>query len=366
MATLGVGAATGYPGGPALTLLDWAKRLDPKGSIPLIVEMLSQTNEILDDMLWVEANSKTSHKTIIRTGLPQAYWRLINQGVPRGKSTTAPITESCGMLSAFSDVDVDLASLSGNEKAFRLSEDVAFQESMNQQMASTVFYNNISGVAGPTGSLNGGPAAFMGLAPRYGYKLATNAQTASNVIDAGGTSSTCTSVWLISWGPQHVFGIFPEGSKAGFQQIDRGQQQVLDANGYPYYAWRTEYKWHAGLVVRDWRYAVRIANIDASLLSGGTPTNLLNMMVRAIHRLPMQPAGAGPVQTADAKTLIAPRKTAFYCNRTVATWLDIQAMNKANMLLKIDEFDGKPRTSFRGIPIRVCDQVLNTETYLSS
>ncbi len=357
MATLGVGPSAG---GAVLTLMDWAKRLDPDGNIAMVVNLLSQTNEILDDMMWLEGNLPTGHKTTIRTGLPAAYWRLLNMGVPKSKSTTAPITETCGMMEAFSDIDVDLASLSGNEKAFRLSEDRAFLESMNQQQAQTLFYNN-TGYAGtaPAGA-SGGPAAYMGFSPRFPSVSTGTAQTANNVIDAGGTGSTNTSIWLISWGVNTVHGIFPKGSKAGFQQIDRGQQQVFDANSNPFYAWRTQYKWHAGLVVRDWRFVIRISNIDASLLSGGTPANILNYMVRAIHRLPLQPATAGPVQTSDAPEL-APGRACFYCNRTVATWLDIQAMNKTNMLLRLDEYDGKPRTTFRGIPIRICDQLLNTE-----
>ncbi len=77
----------------ALTLADWAKRIDDDGKIAEIINLLSQTNEILDDMLWVEGNLPTGHKTTIRTGLPSAYWRLLNMGVPRGKSTTAQITE---------------------------------------------------------------------------------------------------------------------------------------------------------------------------------------------------------------------------------------------------------------------------------
>jgi len=126
--------------GPAtLTLMDWAKRVDPDGKIAEIVNLLSQTNEILDDMLWMEGNLPTGHKTTIRTGLPQAYWRLINQGVPRGKSTTAQITETCGMLETYSDIDVDLVALAGNDRAFRLSEELAFLEGMNQQMAHTIY-----------------------------------------------------------------------------------------------------------------------------------------------------------------------------------------------------------------------------------
>ncbi len=102
----------------ALTLMDWAKRIDDDGKIAEIINLLSQTNEILEDMLWVEGNLPTGHKTTIRTGLPQAYWRLLNQGVPRGKSTTAQITETCGMLETYSDIDVDLVALAGTIERF--------------------------------------------------------------------------------------------------------------------------------------------------------------------------------------------------------------------------------------------------------
>jgi len=37
----------------ALTLADWAKRQDPNGGTAMIVELLSQTNEILEDMLFI-------------------------------------------------------------------------------------------------------------------------------------------------------------------------------------------------------------------------------------------------------------------------------------------------------------------------
>ena len=126
----------------ALTLADWAKRLDPEGRIPVIAELLSQSNEILEDGLFKEGNMPTGERVTIRTGLPSVYWRAINQGVPSSKSTTATVDEACGMLEAYSRVDVDLAELNGNSSAFRLSEDVAFLEAMNQTMASTMFYGN--------------------------------------------------------------------------------------------------------------------------------------------------------------------------------------------------------------------------------
>ena len=58
-------------GSTALTYADWAKRVDDGYKIASIIEILSQTNEILDDILVVEGNLPTGHKTTIRSGLPQ-------------------------------------------------------------------------------------------------------------------------------------------------------------------------------------------------------------------------------------------------------------------------------------------------------
>jgi len=163
-------------GATALTYADWAKRLDDNYKIASIVELLSQTNEILDDMLVMEGNLPTGHKTTVRTGLPSATWRLLNYGVPNGKSTTAQIVDSCGNLETYAVIDKDIADLNGNTPEFRLSEVKAFLEGMSQQVATTVIYGNTQT----------NPERFMGLAPRFNTVTTTAAQTAFNVIDAGG------------------------------------------------------------------------------------------------------------------------------------------------------------------------------------
>jgi len=43
-------------------------------------------------------------------------------------------------------------------------------------------------------------------------------------------------------------------------------------------------------------------------------------------------------------------RTVIYANRIIRTYLDLQAMNKTNVLLRLEEFNGKPITTFRGIP----------------
>lgn len=339
-------------GSTALTYADWAKRMDDGYKVAAIVELLSQTNEILDDMLVVEGNLPTGHKTTVRTGIPQATWRLLNQGVPNAKSTTAQITDTVGNLETYSVIDKDIADLNGNTAAFRLSESRGFIEGMSQQMATTLIYGNQST----------NPERFTGLAPRYSTVTVANAATAANVLDAGGTGSDNTSLWVVTWGSDTSHGIFPKGKVTGLQHKDMGEWPVTDSNGYTYQAYREHFKWELGLAVRDWRFNARVCNIDVSDLTGASAANLLNLITRALHRLPTTKASATAVQSSDAPTIQGEMgRTVIYCNRVLRTYLDLQAQNKTNVLLRLDEFDGKPVTSFRGIPVRTVDAILNTE-----
>lgn len=339
-------------GSTALTYADWAKRMDDGYRIASIIELLSQTNEILDDMLVMEGNLPTGHKTTVRTGLPQATWRLLNSGVPNAKSTTAQIVDTCGNLETYSVIDKDIADLNGNTAEFRLSEVKAFLEGMSQQVASTIIYGN----------QHTNPERFTGLAPRYSTKNTSSAQTANNVLDAGGTASTNTSLWIVTWGSDTMHGTFPKGKMTGLQHRDMGEWPVTDASSNTYQAYRDHFKWEIGLVLRDWRYQVRVANIDVTQLTGVSAANLINLIVRGLYRLPTAPSMATAIQTSDTPEVRANMGTTrIVCNRVVRTYLDLQAMNKTNVLLQLKEFDGKVITTFRGVPISTCDAVLNNE-----
>ncbi len=323
-----------------LTLADWAKRLDPEGRVPAVAELLSQTNTILEDAVFLEGNLPTGHRVIIRTGLPAVYWRSINQGVPVSKSATAQVDESIGMLEAYARVDADLAQLNGNTSEFRLSEDSAFLEAMNQAQAATMIYGN------PAAD----PRQYLGLAARYG--VIAGAGNAQNIIDAGGTASNNTSVYLTVWGENTVFCPFPKGSMAGLMHNDQGNLTVYDASNNPYQALQTHYQWKNGLVVKDWRYVVRICNINtANLVAQSGAADLVTLLSRALDRIPNLGAG----------------RAAFYMNRTVYSMLRVQALNKSNMAFGIEQGlnqFGTPSSwsTFEGIPLRRVDQILNTES----
>lgn len=333
----------------ALTLGEWATRLDPGGKPAAVIELLGQTNEMLTDMLWMQCNDGAGHKTTVRTGLPTATWRLLNYGVQKSKSTTAQVRDSTGMLEAYSEIDKALADLNGNTAEFRMGEDMAFIESMNQGMQGTVVYGNTTTA----------PERFTGLAPRFSSLSAPNG---GNIVNAGGSSNTNTSIWLIGWGQNTCHGLFPKGSKAGLQVRDLGEVPLYDANNNTYQGYRTHFKWDCGLTVRDWRFVVRIANINVAA-GAVTTSNLVNTLIAAVNKLPfVSAAGNNPPPGGTKPGQV---NTAFYCNRTVRAALDIQAMAKTNNFLTIETRDSKPYTAFRGIPIRICDQITNAEGNVS-
>lgn len=326
----------------ALTLADLATRLGPDGSLDRqIVELLSTKNPILMDMKWVEGNTTTGNRTTVRTGLPQGTWRTLNYGVQPTKSTTAQVTDTCGMLEAFSRVDKKLVDISNDPKGFRLDEDSAHMEGLAQQMATAVFY----------ASTSTNPEQIHGLSPRFNTVNTATAETANNVFDAGGTASANSSIWRVQWDSKSVAGLYPKGTKAGLQMRDLGEEAAFDDNTPPgeYRVLKTQFTWDAGLMVRDWRYASRICNIDvtsnAGGLKSGTPPDLVKLMLQA-DDTPPDDLG----------------QTVWYCNRRVYTWLRIQVLNKTNVMLSIEEFAGKKVLTFLGNPIRKCDALTLTET----
>jgi hypothetical protein len=320
-----------------LTLADLAKRMDPNGQEARIIELLNQTNQILDDMPFIEGNMKTGHRTSVRTGLPTVAWRLLNAGIATSKSHTAQIDEQCGMLEAYSQVDRDLAELGGkaNVGAVRLSEARAFLEAMNQEMASTLFYGTAAA-----------PEEFVGLSTRYS---STTAGNGAHVLSAAGAGSTNTSIWLIAWDPETVCGIYPQGSNAGIYHEDLGLETVENAGGVTgalMRAYRDHWQWKNGIALKDWRYAVRICNIETSTVAA----DLIDFMEYAEELIPNELG-----------------RRAFYMNRTMRRNLrkQFRADVSAGGGLTYENVGGKRVAMFGTTPVRVTDALVNTEATVS-
>ena len=323
------------------TLADLAKVTDPDGSIADVVEILNATNEILLDMTFLEGNLTTGHRTSIRSGLPTPTWRKLYGGVQPTKSRAVQVTDNTGMMEDYSEVDKALVEMAGNPAAFRLQEDRPHIEGMNQEFASTLFYGDESTA----------PEEFTGLSARYNSLSAPNGD---NIIAGGGSGSDNASIWLICWGPNTCHGIIPKGSKAGVQQRDLGEVTLENADGANgrMQAFRTHYRWDVGLSLRDWRYAVRIANIDRSALipaaSSGAVLN--DLMHQAWTELPSTSAG----------------RCAWYMDKSVLSMLRRQTSAAVgNSTLTVDMVGGTMQTSWGGIPIRRCDALRGNEATVS-
>ena len=300
-----------------------------------IIEMQKQTNQILEDILLVQCNNKTVHKSPVRTALPDVAWRMLNRGVPKAKSGRKIETFTCGALETHAEVDEKelIYGEPGSEanSQYRLDEGKAFQISMNNKMASTLFY----------GDEKINPAGFTGLGAYY-YSLDKDKCSAADyIIDAGGKGNNLTSIYMMVWDSGTIHGLFPEGTSAGFKYKDNGRVQLLDDKKDSYWGYQSQYNWDLGLAVRDHRYCVRIANIDLTKPNA----DFLNLLIDAYGRI--EDIGAG--------------KAAIYTNRSVHTLINKLAANKANLALSLKEYNGKHIPEFWGIPIRRVDAILNTE-----
>jgi hypothetical protein len=319
-----------------LTLMDVLRRTQGD-NIADIIELLSEVNPILQDMVIVEANDGATNLTTMRSGIPEGTFRKLYQGVQPQKSAVIQIRDASGMIENWSEIDAKLVELSPNAAKLRLTEATAFIEGLNQTMANRIFY----------GSTVGEPSEFLGLAPRFNDKSAPNG---AQIIDAGGSGNANTSIWFLVWGDRTLHGFYPRGSKAGLQREDKGKTTKTLPDGSVYDVYREKFSWDLGLSVRDWRYVARIANIDVADMAAGN-VKLYDFMRHAYYRLHQRRVAGG--------------RAAIYCNRDVMEALDALATNAGAsdsfIRLRPMEIEGKEVLTYRGIPIRETDALLNTE-----
>lgn len=324
-------------GATFVDLIDLYKQQDGNGQYVQVIEMLKEMNPILDDAIAVECNKGTTHLHTVRTGLPTVTWGKLYKGIPQSKSRTAQVEDTTGFVEGLSTIDQRLLDLSTNEGAVRLSEAMSYLEAMNQEVSTKMFYGNTAS----------DPEEFMGLAPRFNDKSASNG---GQIIDAGGTGSNNTSIWFVTWGDNQTCLLYPKGTQAGVQREDMGKQRLTDGDGNAYYGKEEKFTWHIGLAVKDWRYVSRIANINVTNMQQGS-VKLYDFMRKAYYKLQNRRVAGG--------------KLAIYCNRDVMESLDALATNAGTtdnfVRLKYKEIEGEEVLTYRGIPIRESDALINNE-----
>jgi hypothetical protein len=317
-----------------LTLVELAKRKDPKGELATIAEVLEQENEILLDAPWMVANDDMSHKTVRRISLPAGSWRKLNAGVATEASRTQEVRETIGMLETYAENDKALVDMAPNSASFRNSENVAFMEGLSQTLADALVYGNATT----------NPEKFDGLATRMGALAAT-----ANVIGQGGSGGDTTSIYIVQWGPTKVHLIYPKGHKNfGVEHRDLGEVTKVDANGKLWQVYRDWFGIKVGMVVRDDRCIARLTNIEST---GASNTFDEDNLITLLNRMPNSGKGAK-----------------LYVNDTVQTQMEIKLKDKSNVYYtpgRGEGLAGEPMIYFRGCAIRKVDQITNAETQVS-
>lgn len=329
-------------GSTFLDLIDLYKRTDQTRQIATIIELLSQTNSILEDAIAMECNNGTKHLTTVRTGLPSVTWGQLYTGIAQSKSDTAQVTDTTGFVEALSTVDKRLLEIAKNPNAVRMTEAQAFLEALNNEVATQIIYGNVAT----------DPEKFTGLAPRFNSTAAANG---GQIVKGGGAGSDNTSIWFVTWGDSQSHLLYPEGTQAGVTREDKGEQRVTDGSGNAYYVMEELFRWHMGLSVRDWRFVSRVANIDVSDLRAGS-VDIYALMRQAFWKIKRHNVAGG--------------REAIYCNADVLEALDAastptKGTTASYVRLSPMEVDGKEVMSYRGIPVRQCDAILNTEAAIS-
>jgi len=313
-----------------LTLIEVAKRKAPDNSMADIAEVLSEENTIVQDAIWREANDTFTNKTVRRASLPSGSWRKLNSGVATESSETIELNDTIGLLETWSQNDIEIINAFPNPKQARNDEAMAFVEGLGQTMAETMIYGNSATT----------PEKFTGVAPRLADIAAT-----TNVINEGGTGSDLCSIFVIDWSPTGVYMIYPKNSVAGLEHKDKGIETITESSGNKYEAYVDKFTWKAGMVVKNSKSVGRIANIESTGASNiFDEDNLITLMNRMTK---------GPGRR-------------IYANETVMTQMEIRAKDKTNInYTSVEGIAPGPVLMFKGVPVRLVDQLLITEDALT-
>lgn len=324
------------------TWADIAAGIGDDGKTLKIVNMMASVNTMIADGHMQEGNTTTGHKASIESGIPTPTWTRLNKGVAKSKGTKYSVEFSSGMAESRSEVDLRLLKLAKDPAGYRLSQARSHMEGMAQELADKALHGNVQAT----------PEAFTGLAAYYNDSTADSAE---NIEDAGGTGSDNTSLYLVTWQEDKVHFFYPSGTQAGIKHRAIDEEKVEDSDSNPFYAAVDLFEAHLGLVVADWRQCGRVANIDTTdLATAGAETDTSANMIRHAIRLKNKIwnlEGGRPY---------------WYCNRTVLTALEIQAMNKPNVNLTLRDIgENKGVTMLAGIPVHRMDKITNAESQVT-
>jgi len=316
-----------------------------------VVNVLSQVIELFRDAQWIMCNNRTSHKVARVATEPSGTYVDYNEGIDPVTGTKDVVEEPTCMLEALSQIDARLLKHSVDGNAERMAEDQIILNRLGKDVAYGFFYETRN-------SGNNKGKVIDGLGNRVGYKTLADAYVYDN---AKGETPSATankmSLWLIGWGDKKVQMLYPRNDAPGGQSPDGveglgikmtpyPEDWVYDANNKPYRGYRTLLQMHYGIVIFDPRYIRRQVNISATgNVATGDYTWDEEVLMDAIGDLPDLEGAA------------------IYVPRKLRTQIWKRAKNLTSPVEIVDDqVFGKRIATFMGIPVRLVDQLLATES----
>lgn len=323
-----------------ITFRDLASGRTPNGFVDKeIVDLVTQENPVLQDILWKECNKGREDIVTIRSGMPEAVLRAYYEGWKGSKSSKKQVTNACCRVSTGIEFDWSLYDQDKDKAAFLTDEQKAHSSVLGDKVAALLTY----------GDTKDDPKGINGFCKTYGaYGAFTGSDmvvddkiSAFYTLSAGGSGATgLRSIILAGWGANSMHGIYPEGTSAGIKIGQLTKQFVDDGAGGRLEMGLQEMNWHAGLNIRDFRFGGRICNIqietDPTSASAPDITKLVRKLVTRVK-------SNGVTQR-------------FYMPRLVFEHVAEQFDKKTQAnAVKYADLEQKKDASLLGIPVAFCD-----------
>lgn len=328
-------------GNRGLTLRDFAAGEKADGSFDHdIIDMITEENQILDDITFIEADDGTTLRSTILNGIPHGTWTTYYKGIAPNKSGKTQVRDVCGRIATRIAVDRNLYDDSPHAAETLLDETQRHIDGLREDVIDCIFYGNINKEARKFNGL-------YNFYDAYGAE-ATPSNSFAHYVANGATKATPSngdmlrSIWLVGWGRKSVTGFYPKDAKqVGLVRGALEDSFDFDSDGLKYPTKEQEISWTLGLAVRDFRYAGRIANVERAVMAGSdaTPAHYIELIEDLLARVK-----SGGVNQA------------FYMEPNV--WRHLRKLfgriTRENAIKYEDVTQIKTPTLY-GIPVRLCD-----------
>lgn len=309
------------------TLVELAKRTDPQGNTAELINILAEKNPMLEEAYYEEANDLNSHEFTQIIAEPAPGFGRINKDIPFSAGTTRQVVEPiCTIADAFK-IDNWLLAKAKNPSEYLANEAKIHIQSIGKKAHAALLYGN----------RGTDPDSINGIMTRL------NTLSMDNVYDGGGSGSDTASIVAVRWGRDGTYLAYPREFSKFIQEEGPKDVWLGDANGgkgYQIMTWAIS----LGLCIANPKSVARIANIETS---GSSNIFDPDTLVAALDGL----------DGTDGAVIYVPK--------AIYTQMNINLMNKTNTAYTMAEEWGRPVLHFMGVPVKVCEQMLATETAIS-